>query len=830
VFTSPSQVNHSLTKDASTLRKVCLKLAACLSVLLAFVFGDAFSLLLPMDLKAAWQAALPGVDKKLDIKRGDASLVFAADNVAESAEKELDTLINKVFLAYGGKESLAKMSNNSLSTGEQKILNDTSGQVKTSRFRALRKTGGLRLDVESDGGWTSTVYDGLRAWKMEGKSVRDLTSDETAILSREVDREPGVLTHYGDPGFTFSLKGSTLYKAIPVYAIEVARTGNPATTIFIDKKNYLIIALSYPATDVESKTTATITIDYEEYRPSGGTLVPFKLIQSVNDTATLETDLQSVELGSINDDEQFRRPDRPNEVRLDKAITVPMLFSHKEVLVKARINDGEPLDFLFDTGANQTLIDRRLAAENLLDKQTGMRMNAAAGTLYGMTTEVPKLQIGELQIPGVQAVIVDLSAHARQLGKPIAGVLGTNVLNRFAVSIDYGKSQITFRDYVTYKAPAGAIIVPFVDRKGPLCKIQLNGKDNVECLVDTGAAFNNLPTALGKKYQTGQSIHYTEGVGVDGRSVKLGTVQIASVKLGTANVRDVSFTYSADVDPSKKGIVTSNTGILGNPFWQNFTLTLDYRMRQLIVQANPLLASRQQLESLVSTGDSKLNVYRDFRAAEQAYQSALNKVQFLGDPKQQARIWGRLGNLRRIMAKDLGRPEQARVAYEYFSKAQDLAHKMEDREIEGRILADWALLYMDNGQLQEAEQSLQGAAQFAPQDPQVMVDYAVFLNKNHQYGNMRYYIDKALFLEPSNWQALWYRIKLCETFGDVQAEKDTLKEILKYYPWSKIAQDKWASLTNPNPNPSGTTPDPTMVAPPGNSAIPPRQPDLPRRQ
>jgi hypothetical protein len=111
-----------------------------------------------------------------------------------------------------------------------------------------------------------------------------------------------------------------------------------------------------------------------------------------------------------------------------------------------------------------------------------------------------------------------------------------------------------------------------------------------------------------------------------------------------------------------------------------------------------------------------------------------------------------------------------------------------------------------------------------------MVDYAVFLNKNHQYGNMRYYIDKALFLEPSNWQALWYRIKLCETFGDVQAEKDTLKEILKYYPWSKIAQDKWASLTNPNPNPSGTTPDPTMVAPPGNSAIPPRQPDLPRRQ
>ena len=64
---------------------------------------------------------------------------------------------------------------------------------------------------------------------------------------------------------------------------------------------------------------------------------------------------------------------------------------------------------------------------------------------------------------------------------------------------------------------------------------------------------------------------------------------------------------------------------------------------------------------------------------------------------------------------------------------------------------------------------------------------------------MRYYIDKALFLEPGNWQALWYRLKLCETFNDLPQQKDTLKEILKYYSWSKVAQDKYASLTNPNP-------------------------------
>ncbi len=730
---------------------------------------------------------------------------------SEAPQKDLDTIINKVFLAYGGKEALAKVVSNSLTLGEQKLLSDASGQAKSTRFRSIRKGSGLRLDIENEGGWNSTVYDGVRAWKMEGKAVRDLTPDETAILSKEQDREPAVLTHYNEPNYSFNLRGSTLYKAVPVYAIEVSRAGNPATTIFIDKTNYLVRALSYPAIDTETKAKATISIDYEENRPSGGTLIPFKLTQAVNDTPTLETNIQSIEIGNINDDDMFRRPDRPGEVRLDKAVTVPFLYSHKEILIKARINDGEPMDFLFDTGANQTLIDRRLAAENLLDKQAAMKMNAAAGMVFGQATEIPRLQINELSIPGVQAMIVDLSAHARQLGKPIAGVLGNNVLNRFAVTIDYGKSQLIFRDFATYKAPAGANIVPFSDRRGPVVKLQLNGKDEVFCLVDTGAAFNNLPPNVGKKYQVGQSVHYTEGVGVDGRSVKLGSVQIASVKLGTNTLKDVNFTYSAiDADPSKKGVVTgSSTGILGNPFWQNFTMTLDYRMRQIILQMNPLLASRQQLETLVSTGDSKLNIYRDFRAAETAYQQALAKVQFLGDPKQQARLWGRLGNLRRIMAKDLGRPEQSRIAYEYFSKAQDLAHKMEDREIEGRILGDWALLYMDNNQMGEAQQSLEGAASFAPQDPQVMVDYAVFLNKNKRYGDMRYYIDKALFLEPSNWQALWYRLKLCETFNDLGQQKDTLKEILKYYPWSKVARDKYTALTNPTPSAIPSTGDNT---------------------
>jgi tetratricopeptide (TPR) repeat protein len=248
----------------------------------------------------------------------------------------------------------------------------------------------------------------------------------------------------------------------------------------------------------------------------------------------------------------------------------------------------------------------------------------------------------------------------------------------------------------------------------------------------------------------------------------------------------------------------------------------------LVLQPNTVQAGRQEVEQLVSTGDSKLVIYRDLRAAEGCYEKALLRVQALNDPKLQARVWGRIGNLRRVMAKDLSRPEQARISYEYFSKAQELAHKLQDREAEGRILADWSLLYLDNGQIQAAQQALQGATLFAPQDAQVNVDFAVYLYKMQLYPDMQKYIEKALFLDPSNWQALWYKVKLAEMFGDPIVQRDTLKDIIKFYPWSKLAKDKLAGLTAPpvvpGANPS-TTSAPANIQQPGGS-LPAQPPSI----
>lgn len=741
----------------------------------------------------------------------------------EPAGIELPDLMQKIFLAYGGKEALEKLDRNFLILGEQVAPVEGAQPMK---FRQVRKGAKLRIDVEPGGesAPVSTVFDGIAAWKASGKVVEDLPAEQAALLMAERDHQPSLLAHFQEAPYTFKLLGRTMYRAVPAYAIEIADGTNPPVTVYVDEKNYLVVGISYKGIDAQTKNSANVSIDFAQYRPAAGTLVSFKQTQFVNDKPVMELNLASIDAATEIEDSQFARPDRQNEIRLSKPAVVPFEYSHKEILVKVRVNGSEPLDFLFDTAAMQTVIDRRVAAETALDKQGAMQILAAGGALPGTLTTIPKMEIGELQFADVQAVMLDLTPQTRQLGKRISGIIGANLMNRFAVTIDFARSQIVFNDANTYKPAPGAALVPFSKKQGPVITALLSGSTQASFLVDTGAAFNNIPSRIAKGFLGTQTPHMTEGTGLDGRPVRLATVTVPTVKLGSHLVRNVNFTYSVEQEAQaqSKGLLQgSNVGVLGNPFWQNFSMTMDYKFQRIVLQPTTVATARQEMEQLIKTGDDKLVIYRDLRAAEAAYQKALVKLQTCPDAKLQARIWGRIGALRRVMAKDLNRPEQARIAYEYFSKAQDLAHKLQDREAEGRILADWSLLYLDNAQIAAAQQALQGATLYAPQDPQVNVNFAVYLYKMQLYPDMQKYVEKALFLDPSNWQALWYKVKLAEMFGDNAQLKQTLKEITKFYPWSKLAQDKLAQLNAPPP---AVTPGISGVPPTNVPVITPTRP------
>ncbi len=546
------------------------------------------------------------------------------------------------------------------------------------------------------------------------------------------------------------------------------------------------------------------------------------MVQGKVEHAYVVNDVNTAQLGKDHD---FDRPG--GSFKLSKTIVVPFDYSQKELLVKGRLNNGEEMDFLFDTGASDTIIDRRVAAENFLLKEGIADMRVLTGRVTTNTSSIGRLEIGNLIVNDIEARILDLSPQSRHLGRRLGGIIGTNVISKFVVTIDYGKSNLTIDDADSFVRPSDAQAVTFLQKSAPVVKVKLLGKEDVMMLVDTGAAFNNLPTAVATKYASEAGRHTVEGEGLGGKSVRLGKVTIDSVAIAGRGVRKVEFTYTLpDAVPagaalSSRGkeevkqesggfFQTGNSlGILGNPFWENFVVVLDYKFQRMLLKSSTVLKVRSDIEKSIEAGDRALIERREFRGAEAGYQRALAIATANGDRKNEARVLGRIGNLRRIMAKDLSRPEHSKAAYDYYVKAQEMAKKAGASEIEGRILADGRLLYLEGGQMDSAKQTMDRALVLAPQDPDVNVDCAVHLSRARRFPEMQRYVERALFIDPSNWQALWYQVKLSETFADVPKIISTLKEIVRYFPWSKIAQDKLRQM------------EPTPVAPSAPGAAPP---------
>lgn len=727
-----------------------------------------------------------------------------------NASEKVDGIVGKAIEAMGDANALRKLEKTITIVG--KLIPANSDVSNAYTYRKFRKGKKWRVDLESPAkpGQVEPkrilAYNGLAGWRSSGTVPEDLSAVRLRQLNDDNERAHSIISRFNNPEYKFTLLGSTTFRQIPVYAVTVEHAGETPTTVYIDKRNFLVDGISYDTSDPSETGARKISIEYAEYRPIGGTQFPYRQTKYIDDKNASEIVVNSLSVTSEIDDAVFDRPQSADKVHLSRAIVVPFDYQQKEILVKGRINSGEEVIFLFDTGASDTIIDRRVAAESFLMKEGQSGMMSLAGRIDVNNTVLKRLELGSLVLNDVDARIANLAGQSQQLGKKIAGIIGTNVMKKAVVRIDFGKPSLTFFDKDAYEIPKGASIVPLVQQNAPVVKAKLNSVDEVWMLCDTGAAFNNLPTDVAKKVlnrASAQETHTTEGSGLDGKRIKLGNVVAKSVSVGGHSVSNMNFTYTvaggaagAKAEPgkgveAKEGFFQSNSiGILGNPFWENFILTVDYKFQRLVLEPNPGVRLRGEIGKALDQGDQKVFVYSDYRAGEIFYQKGLLLAGNGKDLRNEALLWGRMANMRRMMAKDLARPEHARAAYEYFVKAVELARRAGARDVEGRILADWSLLYIDNGQQAEARQTINQAVMMAPSDPQVNLDYALHLAKDQNFIEMQKYLDKALFFEPSNWQALWCQFKLSEKFADYPKGIAILKEITRYYPWSKMASAK----------------------------------------
>jgi hypothetical protein len=174
-------------------------------------------------------------------------------------------------------------------------------------------------------------------------------------------------------------------------------------------------------------------------------------------------------------------PDHPTPQVQRKTLPV-RIFRGFLVVVEGRFGSiREHQNFLLDTGTSPSIINKDLAGPLDLTKSSATLASVGKDSKV-QAAILPEIEIGSIQAHSLPILLSDLSQLEGDLGIPIAGIIGLDVLSRASFSLDYEKKSIQFGRFtpggVTVPLPVGAAIA--------LAEVNWGGTPK-RMVVDTGS-------------------------------------------------------------------------------------------------------------------------------------------------------------------------------------------------------------------------------------------------------------------------------------------------------------------------------------------------------
>ncbi|HEX6039493.1 aspartyl protease family protein [Longimicrobium sp.] len=145
---------------------------------------------------------------------------------------------------------------------------------------------------------------------------------------------------------------------------------------------------------------------------------------------------------------------------------VPFAYEAGHVVLPVRVNGSAPLRFILDTGFPVSAVDLRAARAAGLQTASGPQLSGV-GPAFRQGRRARSVR---LDMPGAPPLRVDLAAFpldglATQSGGRIDGILGMDVIERWAVEIDYATRTLRLHAPGSYRCANGCTEIPWV-RKG----------------------------------------------------------------------------------------------------------------------------------------------------------------------------------------------------------------------------------------------------------------------------------------------------------------------------------------------------------------------------
>ncbi|MBK7872800.1 MAG: aspartyl protease family protein [Saprospiraceae bacterium] len=291
-----------------------------------------------------------------------------------------------------------------------------------------------------------------------------------------------------------------------------------------------------------------------------------------------------------------------------KKVEIPFEYENNFIIVRVIFNDVFPLKFIFDTGAEHTILTRREITDLLqinYERRFPLLGSDLTTELYAYLARGVKLSIHNLVALNRSILVLDEDYFRFEEygGISVHGIMGSDLFRRFVVKIDFRRKVITLYDPATFVPPSGNRyhIVPLeIHRNKPYIVSPTRISDTTiqaKYLIDTGAslslllytnthpAFELPPKYIRSKIGMGLG-GYLQGF--LGRIEKIEIEDFAMEGVIT-NFQEVP----PDIDSS---FLNGRNGILGNQILNRFEITIDYIHEKMYIAAEKTFNKKFQYD------------------------------------------------------------------------------------------------------------------------------------------------------------------------------------------------------------------------------------------
>lgn len=265
------------------------------------------------------------------------------------------------------------------------------------------------------------------------------------------------------------------------------------------------------------------------------------------------------------------------------------------IYIKCTVNQTDSLEFIFDTGANGTVINSSIIGKKIglnLDKQKDN--HGAHGVHKVKVSSNNTIQFGNLKKENLDLLSIDYGDYG------FDGVFGTNLIDKYIVEIDYDKKELRFYDPKHYTYPQKhtsfrKFKMSTVNDGGLYTiknSIVLEGKKHFgNFVLDTGA---DNALSLSQPFVLKHAFHeklptvaIASSTGSEGTSVESPIVILPELELDNLrlyNIPSTLYTTGRGSFDEK-----DRAGSYGNNFLKRFNIILDIPNMQVFLKPNNLI-------------------------------------------------------------------------------------------------------------------------------------------------------------------------------------------------------------------------------------------------